>query len=278
MQFLAERHNDILILANSFRTHITGINIGNINHYLSQFDHNDMAAAIKMLQKVDFYGGPRVIALARNLKKMIKERNNGTLQGILLCPMTTRSGDSANSMESLLKNIMAEDPAEEKKMINQSSMLRSIFDLHKLADDVDPKTIVLLDRFIGTGSSIINTWGHMQQWQNDNHRYIVVTLVAYEDAMEKIKEETDSVLDVLSGITLPSSARAFHKDNNNFSTVETNTIKKYCRKIEHNRKHWYGHNNSQSLVIFFDRSPNNALPVLHKTESQIWIPLFPRYF
>ena len=267
--------SDITDLAQLFSSYTTGVSIDNIDRYLVQFDNQHIATAMKMLQKVDYYDGPRIIELAKCLTGKIRERNRGTFGGVRLCPMTTKSGDSAEWMQRLLRNIDKSDP-EERRAMNQS--MKSIYELEGLADDTNPKLIVLLDHFIGTGDSIITKWGHMRQWQNNNHKYVVVVLVAYEDAVEKIRNETDLVLDIISGVVLPAKARAFHRDNHDFSDIEKSTLKKYCKIVECEQMHQYGHNNSQSLVIFYDRSPNNALPVLHKKKLGVWVPLFPRYF
>ena len=229
-QFLDNASSDIEALAKSFGSYVTGISTDSIGKYLVQFDGKHISVAMKMLQNVDFYDGPRTIQLAKRLKEIIKTRNKGTLENVFFCPMTTRGGDSADWMKRLLKNLDSANYKERREM-NQG-MLQSIYELEELADDDNPKLIVLLDHFIGTGNSIITTWGHMRQWQNNNHEYVVVTLVAYADAMEKIKEETDSVLDVMSGVVLPKEARAFHKCNHNLSDTEKDTIKKYCEMVE----------------------------------------------
>ena len=275
MQFLEDARGEITCLAQTFSSYITGIDTDSICRYLVQFDRAHMATAMKMLQWVDFYDGPRTIQLAQHLIDKIRERNGGTLTGVRFCPMTTGGNDSAGWMTRLLRSLDVHDPRE-REGISQGVM-KSIYNLADLAYDDGPKLIVLLDHFIGTGNSIISKWGHMRQWQNDDHKYLVVVLVSYEDAVEKIRDETDAVLDVVSGVVLSENARAFHSDNRNFTDMEKRTLKGYCERIEPGKKHRYGHNNSQSLVIFRDRSPNNALPVLHKKKPDIWTPLFPRY-
>lgn len=269
-------HGEITTLAYSFRSYIAGMDAERIEKYLVQFDSGHMATAMRMLQRVDFYDGMEVIRLARQLMDMIRDRNGGTLRGVYFCPMTTRTGDSAGSMTRVLRNLDAPDLRERNEM--NTGMLRNIYHLAEFEDEEEPKLIVLLDHFIGTGSSIIKNWGILGQWQNDNHQYIVGALVAYEDAMEKIREETDSEVDIISGVTLPEDRRAFHADNHYFSDTEQDTIKKYCEMIVSNKRDQYGYKNSQSLVIFHDRAPNNALPVLHKKKPLVWTPLFPRYF
>ena len=268
-------HSNIANLEKTFNTYITGIKVDDINKYLIQFEQGHITTAIKMLQMVDYYDGPRIIELVKYLNKRIKDQNGGTFDGVHLCPITTDRGDSAEWMQRFFKNIEL-DP-EERDAIKQG-MLTSIYDLAQLTDDSDHKLIVLLDHFIGTGDSIIKKWGYVRQWQNDNHEYVVVVLVAYKDAVERIRDEIDPGLDIMPGIELPSRARAFHSDNHDFSDIEKDTIQQYCKMVEHEQIHQYGYKNSQSLVIFYDRAPNNALPILHKKEQNIWTPLFPRYY
>ena len=274
-QFLTTIYNDIKELRDKFGSYATEVNTDDIRQYLKQFEYEDMHIALKLLHNVDFFTSARNIGLTKSLIDMIRAQNDNTLDNVLFCPMSSDTGDSASSMKRLLRMTLGGNVTERRT--NKKQFLKNVFDLYDLRDDSDFKKIIFIDHFIGTGNSILRTWGGIQQWQNDNHEYYVGAIVSYGDAMERIEEETDSILQVFSGLVLPSHARAFDQNNNTFSSVEQDIIKRYCRNIENNECHQYGHNNSQSLVIFHDRAPNNTLPILHKCYTE-WKALFPRYW
>ena len=273
--FLTGKYQVIQKLESCFGTYATGVCAEDIREYLKQYEFQDMTTALKLLQNVDFFAAHRNIALAKELLDTIMAQNNNSLDGVFFCPMSENTGDSASSMIRLLKLSIGGN-AKARKII-QDNFLNNIFELEHLVDDSNTKKIIFVDHFIGTGNSILRIWGGIRQWQNDNHSYYVGALVAYEDAMERIDDETNSILQIFSGLVLPSNTRIFHENNNTFSLNEQEIIKQYCAKIEKNKRNQYGYNNSQSLVIFHDRAPNNALPILHK-KTDDWMPLFPRHF
>ena len=272
-QFLTTIYDDIKELENEFGSYATGVDADDIRQYLKQFKYEDMQIALKLLYSVNFFTSARNMKLAKSLLDTIKVQNNDTLDNVLFCPMSTDAGDSASSMTRLLKMTLGGNAVERRTYKNR--FLKSMYDLHSIRHDSNFKKIVFVDHFIGTGDSILRAWGMAQQWQNDYHEYYVGAIVSYESAMDRIENETDSALQVFSGLSLPPQTRAFHQSNNTFSYIEQNTLKRYCRNIRKNKRHQYGHNNSQSLVIFHDRAPNNALPILHKCHER-WNALFPR--
>ena len=273
-QFLTTIYNDVKVLKDKFGSYATGVDADDIRQYLKQFKYEDMQTALKLLHRVDFFTHARNITLVKSLISMIRAQNNNTLDNVLFCPMSTETGDSASSMTRLLKITLGGNAT--KRRTRERQFLRSVYDLPNIKHDSNSKKIIFIDHFIGTGDSILRTWGGIQQWQNDNHEYYVGAIVSYESAMDRIENETDSTLRVFSGLILPPHSRAFHQSSNIFSSIEQNIIKQYCQNIEKNKRDQYGYNDSQSLVIFHDRAPNNALPILHK-DCKEWKALFPRH-
>ena len=273
-QFLTTIYDNIKELENEFGSYATGVGADDIRQYLKQFKYEDMQIALKLLYSVDFFTAARNMRLVKSLLDTIRVQNNDTLDNVLFCPMSTDTGDSASSMTRLLKMTLGGSAVERRTYKNQ--FLKSMYDLRNIRHNSDCKKIVFVDHFIGTGDSILRAWGIAQRWQNDHHEYYVGAIVSYESAMDRIENETDSILQVISGLSLPPQTRVFHQSNNTFSYIEQNILKRYCRNIEKNRRRQYGHNNSQSLVIFHDRAPNNALPILHKDHEK-WKALFPRF-
>jgi len=271
--FLIQHQQEIIALGNRFGSYVTGVHAPQIGEYLRQFG-NDIELGLKIIQNVDFYDSPRLVSLSHDLLNIIRLQTNQNLDNVLFCPMSTYSGDSSNSTARLLRMSIGGSPAERR--ITRRLFLNNVFDLQKLSNDTETKQIFFIDHFSGSGNTILRTWGGIRQWENDNHKYFVGLLVAYDDVIETIESESNSVLQVICPQILPAISRAFHPDNHTFSESEKLIIQEYCIRVEPSSQHRFGHNNSQSLIIFHNRASNNAIPILHKSTNN-WTPLFPRY-
>jgi len=214
-----------------------------------------------------------MLMLSRSLGNTVHTLNSGSFENVVFCPLSTTSGDSA---EGILRNLRMTMTGRNSPRITPSNHVNVITDLSEpeFTDDVNHKKIILIDHFIGSGDTIIQTWGGIQQWQNENHDYYVGVLVAYEDAISNV-ESTFNNLHILPMITLPASSRAFHESNSIFTANEKKILKNYCSQLNIRPPHQFGYNDGQSLVVFSNRVSNNVLPILYY-ETENWTPLFPR--
>lgn len=259
-------------LAQRFGNYSSGITKSNIEHFISQFEPQDMATALKLLENIDYYDGPRITNLARSLGNEIKAVTNNQLNDVLFYPIKPSYGTSTESVQRKLRQTLSLTPAQRQEF---NRKFIGVSQFTQLLQDSHPKQIVFLDDFIGSGDTVIRTWGNLQAYENDEHEYYVAVYVAYEDAIKRIEEETLCRFEVIAARTLHESDRSFNTNNTIFTQPEKEVLKKYCGKLHNRTEHQYGHRNGQSLVIFSERAPNNALPILHQATQQ-WIPLFPR--
>lgn len=273
-RFLIENSPQIKELSQKFSGYTSRITKTNVEHFISQFKVDHLPLALKLLNNVDYYDAPTITDLARILGRDIKSLTNDSLNDVLICPIKPVSGTSTESIQRKLRLTMSSSSAERNSI---SQKIINFSDLETLSTEQQHKTIFFVDDFIGSGDTIIQSWGRVQIWENDNHIYFVGALVAYQDAIERIEEETGHHFEIVAPTKLPITSRAFHNNNTVFTEEEKKILKKYCEILPNKKEHRYGHRNGQSLVIFSEMAPNNALPILHQ-KSDKWIPLFPRYF
>ena len=142
------------------------------------------------------------------------------------------------------------------------------------ANQLLPKTIVFVDDYIGSGNSFKDFWSQIGTYYNENHNYILSTLIAHQQGINFITSEIPIKI-VIPTKPIPLSAKIFHNKNKQFTKIEKQTIKKYCDQLGFPIDNRYGFMNTQSMSIIYERSSNNILPILYaKTDN--WIPLFPR--
>lgn len=271
-RFFLTNHKRLSTLSKKFANYIVPIELDRIKFFISQFDYEHLDIVLKLLENVDYYAGDRRLALLHQLGGMILELTNKDLNNVLFCPMQRYPGDSSDQYYRMLyrhlKGRVTNCPKYNDKFIHLSDLSR--YEDKKM-------TIFFIDDFIGSGQSVIEQWGTLQTYENDNHEYFYAVLVAYDQAVAEIRKETFEHFEIISARNLADREKIFHEENSTFTKDEKSILKAYCEKISHNPKHAYGHLNTQSLVVFQDNIPNNTIPILHKDHNN-WVPLFQRYF
>ena len=270
--FFVQYYRRINSLIEIFGTYATGISIIEMKRFFSQFNEDHMLVVLRMLEHIDYYSTSRQISLIKDLAKAVKVFTNQELDDVLFCPILSYSGSRADYVQNYLKHFLKQS-AHTKQDFNKKFIRYT--DLAKLEKSTDKQTIVFVDDFIGSGRSLFKAWEFLKFWENDYHDYVFGVLVGYADAITKLKKETYGRFDIIAINELPVNSKAFHEDNEYFSDDEKDVLKHYCEKIPSSKKeHTYGYMDTQSLVIFQERAPNNSLPILHSKNN--WEPLFKR--
>ena len=152
----------------------------------------------------------------------------------------------------------------------------------------NPVVVVFVDDFIGTGGTCIEGFkmftkaiGGTDEFKE--HAFYVATLAATGEGIDTVRLKTKQRLIVIEAKQLGSADRAFSPDANIFSNEEElQRCRRLCENIgcELEPKHPLGHEDSQSLILFPHRCPNNTLPIFYKAGRKYkgarWEPLFPR--
>jgi len=139
---------------------------------------------------------------------------------------------------------------------------------------IEPRSIVFVDDMIGSGTTFLEFLEDSGSWYDENNNYFLATIVSHQKGIEKIQNTFDSIQIISVVNTIPDNQRLFHDDNTFFTPAEKGILKKYCNAVERSKLFRYGYKNSQSNVIFYERAPNNILPILYTNDN--WYPLFPR--
>ena len=151
-----------------------------------------------------------------------------------------------------------------------------------------PVVVVFVDDFIGTGGTCIEGFKQFTEAiggpdKFKEHAFYVATLAATSDGIDTVRLKTDERLNVIEGKLHGSAERAFSPDAEIFSNEEElQRCRSLCENIgrELEPKHPLGYEDSQSLILFPHRCPNNTLPIFYKDGRKYngvkWEPLFLR--
>lgn len=266
--FFQEYDHKIKRLKDKFPGYYPDITESRIKDFIKQFNNDDYGLALKTLEKTRYFSNSKIIKYLRLLTNVLQDEIDLTNTNVYFCSMSISSGKSTDAIIGKIRKILNMNKREfDWKYLH-------LRDLENLQNDSKHKTIIFADDFIGSGSTIQHLWSTLQNWYNSNHEYYVGVIIGYENIINNIESLTPLKIRYADDL-LTDNDRIFHEDNIDFSEDEKKTLKKYCRLVEKRKEYQYGFRNSQSLIIFSENAPNNAIPILHK-KSPNWVPLFPR--
>ncbi len=178
--------------------------------------------------------------------------------------------EKINHIESL--------PNDDISELERDAQINDLYSqIHLLEIEIiplQPKTIIFIDDYIGSGNSFKSFWSRIGTYYNENNNYILAPLIAHQQGIKSIK--SDIPIKIISPTKpIPITSKIFHNKNNTFTKNEKLIIKKYCDKMGYTLQNRYGFMDTQSMVVIYERSSNNVLPILYDTKNN-WTPLFPR--
>ena len=152
----------------------------------------------------------------------------------------------------------------------------------------NPVVVVFVDDFIGTGGTCIEGFKRFTEAlggtdEFKEHAFYVAALAATSDGIDTVRLKTGEKLNVIEAKVLGSAERAFSPDAEIFSNEEElQRCRSLCENIGRDleKNHPLGYEDSQSLILFPHRCPNNTLPIFYKDGRKYngvkWEPLFLR--
>lgn len=190
---------------------------------------------------------------------------------------------TVNTIQADMDNLQRQKDAINNLPEGESDSPENLLEIQKLDEQIDklehlestvPKTIIFVDEFIGSGTTVLEFLTNSGSWYSDELNYHVVTLCSHQKGITKI-QEYNAKLNILSVMDpLPDSSKLLHDQNNLFSKDEKGILKKYVHMAEPRKIYHYGYKNTQSNIIFYERASNNILPILYSEKN--WYPLFKR--
>jgi hypothetical protein len=151
------------------------------------------------------------------------------------------------------------------------------------------RAIVVLEDFVGTGKTastrlkeLDQQWGDEIDWSTNEISVYFLAVCAFEGGMNRVRRSARSLampikFEVADELT--EEHKCFHENSKVFPDEgqrERARAAAYEIGVELERKHPLGYMDSQALICFEARCPNNTLPILWKRASD-WAPLFPRH-
>lgn len=243
-----------------------------ITGWLEQFSPADSDVAARLLDVVQFYGKPNIVAAARSILDSLpgwhptKAKRTGKWR---FCAMSGSAGESGDHILYLLRQGAKLDA---KKYNELFITRRDLVSAELGADD----TVVLVDDFSGTGDQICTAWTDREvsfgELLAGVGSVIIILIAATKDAKRRIISETGAKVWV--GNDLDSRDNLFSDECLRFTAADKIKLQKYCKKASPANPNGYG--NCGLVVVFEHRTPNNTVPILHMTHDN-WYGLFPRH-
>jgi hypothetical protein len=241
---------------------------GRVERWLSQFDLPDIDLAARVLDVVDFISTERIAqAYRRGVNALpgwnaARSARPGRWRFVA---MSTSAGESGDAMLHRLRHANNLAGRGGNDLFVHKSELPSA--RLGVGDH-----IVFVDDFAGTGTQISNAWPELRELLPAGVGLHLLLVAAPRDAIARIEKTTD--LRVHADIILQRHDQIFDEACKHFSSVEKETIRRYCDEVAPKSAAEYG--GSGLTVVFAHSCPNNSLPILHAT-AENWEGLFRRY-
>lgn len=184
--------------------------------------------------------------------------------------------DIANIQDRInhILNLSDDDISDLERNSQIHDLREQIKSIKKQSKELSSKTIIFVDDYIGSGNSFKEFWSQIGTYYNPNHNYILATLIAHKQGIDSITSDIPIKI-ITPTKPIPISGKIFHNKNTTFTKNEKKILKKYCNDLGFPSQNRYGFMDTQSMVIIYERSPNNILPILYANTGK-WVPLFPR--
>ena len=233
--------------------------------YLEQLSPQMREILSKLLEYFDYYSHQIVNGYLRQLHTEVMSCENVELGNSVFCVLKSQRGTINSSYEYLI----------EYRHLNGISKYSIVPDLHDLTSEYldNIENMILIDDFCGSGKTFIDYLETNKEIFLGKHViYIVIHMM--KEALERIQEyaiENQMNIDVISS---KSSEKAF-------SITDDLGEKRECFKVEAQKlglrkdTDIYGYSCTESLVAFFNDTPNNTLGIFWKNTDKN-DALFPR--
>lgn len=243
--------------------------------WLYNFEEQDWEAALALLNQVTFYSEHRMLAILEDgLQKILAEHPQ---EKLLICPIGG-IGKSGGVVAYMVKKLMSRFGKASWSFCDEGTVVIKN-QLYK---------VVLLDDFVGTGSSALKLFEEVKVKMPAGSKYYCLCVAFMERGEKRLEDEGIKVIG-------DKHKPAFVYRQSVFGyPANMKPIKSFAEKygaLLYEKKPYakgmdlyvgpLGYGNCQSLVTFDHTTPNNTLPILWESKKRSdsrkrWNPLFPR--
>lgn len=252
------------ILSNKFKGIIQPLTI---LKWLNNFKKKDINKAIKVLKTLNVYNTDDIETILNYSFEELLNSSSSKKIKFYVIPL----GDFGKSGSMI--SYFFQKTSVYKNNRNRF-ILKSYIEIDEINDDV--KSLVIIDDFIGTGTSFNTFYDEKVESHKGSFREIFfIGIAAMEFGLKNIQDKVDKVLIQKSNIF----KKAFSYHASYFSYRKQKPYREFCYKygkalLTHSNA--LGYENSQSLISFSYGSPNNTLPIFWANKNG-WQPLIPRF-
>jgi hypothetical protein len=270
----------------------SGITPVRILKWLNNFDENDWHFALQVAENITYISEEEIYELFKNRIETLIE-NIDPDKNIYLVPSKARDsmegfGKSSQLMSYYLKKVVDDFDVKIKKRIHFFSHARAA---KKKKKELNENSIVVVyDDFIGSGkqiSTFIKTvfFKEFKAWYENVHCFKIISLFATRKGIRAFEKELPNIK-----IITEERIRAFAENGSVFGyKPKMLPVREFCYRYGKKFFIWQinnhikekkgipmGYENSQELLVFCYRTPNNTLPIIWSGQNN-WFPLFPRF-
>lgn len=227
---------------------------------------------LELLEMFEYYSQQKTNQYLSQLHPKLEKIETFDESQAIYTPLASQKG-IANSSDDYLYTY---------KQIHSISKFKVVRDLRTFSNNSPEKlsvakNVVIVDDYCGSGKSLRDFLTSNMEFLCDKHIFYLVTYLM-EEALEEIKLIEEDLKLKIEVIFINKGRRAF--DDERFSENAPgirSAIKKNSKKLNINSKYRLGKYNSESLVAFYNDTPNNTIG-LFWFDSDKYFSIFPREF
>lgn len=244
----------------------------NFDEWFSQIPGELQEITLQLLELFEYYPQEKInqylYALRFRLDEKAMLNPNETLYTIL----PSKSGILNSSSDYLYTYRQLHEISKYNIVLNLETYITSKPDKYKII-----KNIVIVDDYCGSGKSLENFVKHYSNHLCNKHIYYVITYLMLESLPKIVDISKKANIDI-DVIYINTGKKAF--DNNKFSDKKEELrfiVRDNSKKLKINSKYHLGKYGSESLVAFYNDTPNNTIG-LFWCDSSEYFSIFPREF
>ena len=271
----------------------SGISPLRVLRWLENFEKEDWDYALSIAEHITYVSEQEIYAqykfLLEQLFEKIDENDTIFLLPSKIQDIKTGIGKSSQLMTYYLKKVVEDLPQALRKRIN---FLANSKNGEKYKQDLKSDAVlVIFDDYVGSGQQlgnfISNTLLKLHgQYYSNLKSYFVLSLYILEDGESYLKLKLPKW-----NIISQTRKKAFSRRGSVFGYErKMKPIREFCHKYGKKFHVWEkdkagnkkkiciatGYKNSQELITFCYRTPNNTIPIIWSSFND-WYPLFPRF-